>query len=93
MGATAGTVEAQSARPTRINSGRNGSSTDRHSVTPRLLTLPSAARYVSLSASTVISLEESGVLKRVQVTVRGRTIRRRLYDKADLDELVMRWKA
>jgi len=75
-----------------MNSGANAGPQDLQSGWPRLLTLPLATKYTSLSASTVLSLEEAGVLRRVQVVVRGRAIRKRLYDRNDLDHLILGWK-
>ena len=78
---------------TRVNTGGNGGARDEQSgaLAPRLLTLPMACAYLSLARMTLLSLEEAGALKRARVVVRGREIRKRLYDRAQLDQLINGW--
>lgn len=60
----------------------------------RLLDLPAAAIYVSLSVWTLRELVGSGVLRRVRVPLpNGGELRRVLLDREDLDQLIARWKA
>ncbi len=54
---------------------------------PRLLDLPGAAAYLSLSPRFVRVLVERGDLVSVRIG------RRLLFDVQDLDQLVQRWKA
>ena len=60
----------------------------------RLLTLRDAAAYLGLSTWTVRALEAQGALPRVRVPLpRGGELRKVLFDRADLDAAVARWKA
>lgn len=62
-------------------------------VTPRLLDLRGTAGYLSVAPWTVRELEWRGVLQRVRVPLPGGgELRRVLFDRADLDQLVERWK-
>ena len=64
-------------------------------LTPRLLDLDGAARYLSCSTWTIRGLIDSKVLQRVTIptgTESGRDIRRVLLDRLQLDELVLRWQ-
>jgi hypothetical protein len=62
-------------------------------MTPRLLGLEDAARYLSLSPWTVRELGAKGVLPRVRVPLPGGgELRKLLFDKADLDRLIESWK-
>ncbi len=95
-----GTQRAQSDAGSRINSGANGGAPVQESgrpspaaLPPRLLTLPMASAYLSLARSTLLELEASGALRRARVVVRGREIRKRLYDRAALDRLADGWTA
>jgi hypothetical protein len=78
-----------------MDSGDRGGAQDSQSgaLVPRLLDLPAVCHYLSLQRSTVLELEAAGVLRRARVVVRGREIRRRLYDRAQLDQLVAGWTA
>jgi len=55
---------------------------------PRLLTRQQAADYLSLSSDMLDRLTQQGELRRVQLTLGDRTVRKVLYDRADLDRLV-----
>ena len=55
---------------------------------PRLLTRQQAAKYLSLSSDILDRLTQQGELPRVQLLLGNRSIRRVLYDRADLDRLV-----
>jgi len=55
---------------------------------PRLLTRQQAAVYLSLSLDMIDRLTQQGELQRVQLTLGDRTVRKVLYDRADLDRLV-----
>jgi excisionase family DNA binding protein len=53
-----------------------------------LLTRQQAAKYLSLSSDILDRLTQQGELPRVQLLLGNRSIRRVLYDRADLDRLV-----
>ncbi len=55
---------------------------------PRLVTRQQASEYLSLSLDMIDRLTQQGELRRVQLTLRNRTVRKVLYDRADLDRLV-----
>lgn len=62
---------------------------------PRLLSVEAAAQYLSVSSWSIRDYVASGRLPAVQLPAprgQGRTIRRVLIDRADLDALVDRWK-
>ena len=60
---------------------------------PRLFDLAGAARYLAVSPWTIRDLEHGGVLRRVRVPLPNNgELRKLLFDRADLDELVARWK-
>jgi hypothetical protein len=61
-------------------------------LTPRLLDLM-ASSYLSLSERAVLGLEEAGVIRRARIVVKGREVRKRLYDREQLDRLVDGWTA
>ena len=62
-------------------------------MTPRLLDLEAAATYLSASPWTIRELEAKGVLPRVRVPLPGGgELRKLLFDRADLDRLIERWK-
>ncbi len=62
-------------------------------ITPRLLDLDGAARYLSLTTWTLRDLIDNGTLQRVAIPAgAGRDIRRVLLDREQLDELVLRWR-
>lgn len=97
---TRDTERAHSDARARINSGENGGAPVQQSgrpspaaLPPRLLTLPMASAYLSLARSTLLELEASGALRRARVIVRGREIRKRLYDRTVLDRLADGWTA
>src|SRR5262245_31780827 len=77
------TLEAQSAARTRADSGQNRGAPDTQSwaLPPRLLDLARACDYLSLQRSSFLELEAAGVVSRARVIVRGREIRKRLYDR------------
>jgi hypothetical protein len=59
----------------------------------RLLNLGAAATYLSVSPWTVRELEWKGVLSRICVPLpNGGELRKRLFDKAELDWLIEAWK-
>jgi hypothetical protein len=60
---------------------------------PRLLDLPAACAYVSLQKSAFLELEAAGIVRRARIVIRGREIRKRLYDRVLLDRLVDGWTA
>jgi hypothetical protein len=55
---------------------------------PRLVTRLQAAEYLNLSLDMIDRLTQQGDLRRVQLTLGDRTVRKVLYDRADLDRLV-----
>jgi hypothetical protein len=60
----------------------------------RLLDLAATASYLSVSVWTVRDLEHAGTLRRVRVPLpRGGELRKLLFDREDLDELIRQWKA
>jgi excisionase family DNA binding protein len=90
-------------RPKKADAGHAGSPTtgedsERGTVIPlrlipRLLDLEAAAAYLGVSPSTIRDLEAAGVLPRVRVPLPGgRELRKLLFDKADLDQLIDAWK-
>jgi hypothetical protein len=63
-------------------------------ILPRLLDLRAAAAYLGVSPWTVRDLEANGTLRRVNVpSGPGRDLRKLLFDRQDLDQLVETWKA
>jgi hypothetical protein len=59
----------------------------------RLLDIEAAGCYLSVSAWTVRDLIANGTLQRVVIpTANGKDLRRVLLDRAQLDELVVRWR-
>jgi hypothetical protein len=64
----------------------------------RLLDLPSAAAYLGVSPWSVREWEALGVIRRVRVPLpvtekrRGGELRKLLFDRQDLDQLVEAWK-
>ena len=62
-------------------------------VTPRLLDAASAAAYLNVSVWAIRDLDAAGHLPRVRLPLPGgKELRRLLYDRADLDQLVDRSK-
>ncbi len=78
----------------RVDNGRNKNTADRPaSVQPRLLDLHGAAAYLGVSGWTVRDLEHAGILARIRVPLPdGGELRKLLFDRADLDHLIERWK-
>jgi len=59
----------------------------------RLLDLQQTAHYLGVSPWTVRDLEASGVIPRVVIPLsNGKELRKLLFDRADLDRLIERWK-
>ncbi len=59
----------------------------------RLLDVDSAASYLGLSPWTVRDLVGAGTLPRVRIPLpKGGELRRLLFDRADLDALILSWK-
>ena len=62
-------------------------------LSPRLLDLPTAANYLGLSPWTVRDLEAAGSLQRVRIPLpHAGELRKLLFDRADLDQLIEQWK-
>ena len=61
-------------------------------VPPRLLDLEAAAAYLGVSPWTIRDLEAAGTLKRVSIPVGSKDLRKLLFDRIDLDELIQHWK-
>ena len=62
-------------------------------VAPRLLDLKGAAAYLGVSPWTIRDLEANGTLRRVNVPLgMGKDLRKLLFDREDLDQLVDLWK-
>ena len=62
-------------------------------VSPRLLDLHVSAGYLGLSEWTVRTLEQQGILKRVRIPLPNHgEVRKLLFDRADLDQLIATWK-
>ena len=62
-------------------------------VSPRLLDLHVSAGYLGLSEWTIRTLEQQGILKRVRIPLPNQgELRKLLFDKADLDQLIESWK-
>jgi hypothetical protein len=60
---------------------------------PRLLDLKAAAAYLGVSPWTIRDLEANGTLRRVSIPIgAGRDLRKLLFDRQDLDQLVESWK-
>jgi excisionase family DNA binding protein len=53
-----------------------------------LLTRQQAAEYLNLSLDVIDRLTQQRELPRVQLTLGDRTVRKALYDRADLDRLI-----
>ena len=53
-----------------------------------MLTRQQAAEYLNLSSDVIYRLTHHGGLRRVQLTLGERTVRKVLFDRADLDRLV-----
>jgi len=62
-------------------------------IPPRLLDLKGAAAYLGVSPWTIRDLEANGTLRRVNVPLgMGKDLRKLLFDREDLDQLVDSWK-
>jgi hypothetical protein len=62
-------------------------------IPPRLLDLKAAAAYLGVSPWTIRDLETNGTLRRVSIPLgAGRDLRKLLFDRRDLDQLVESWK-
>ena len=62
-------------------------------IPPRLLDLKGAAAYLGVSPWTIRDLESRGTLRRVNVPLgMGKDLRKLLFDREDLDQLVDSWK-
>jgi hypothetical protein len=90
-----GTQRAQRPPRTPMN-GRCGDGTrapQAPAPAARLLDLRGTATYLGLAPWTVRELEWRGVLRRIRVPLPGGgELRKVLFDRADLDHLVERWK-
>lgn len=60
---------------------------------PRLLDLERAAAYLGVSTWTIRDLEAAGELRRIRVPLGQKELRRLLFDRLELDQLVERWKS
>ncbi len=80
----------------RMNRGDNGGALARATVvpiTPRLLDLSAAAAYLAVSTWTVRDLEATGTVARVRIPMpNDGELRKLLFDRTDLDELIEAWK-
>ena len=62
-------------------------------IPPRLLDLKAAAAYLGVSPWTVRDLEANGTLRRISIPLgAGRDLRKLLFDRQYLDQLVDSWK-
>jgi hypothetical protein len=62
-------------------------------IPPRLLDLKAVAAYLGVSPWTIRDLEANGTLRRVSIPLgAGRDLRKLLFDRRDLDQLVESWK-
>ncbi len=62
-------------------------------IAPRLLDLKAAAAYLGVSPWTVRDLEANGTIRRISIPLgAGRDLRKLLFDRQDLDQLVDSWK-
>jgi len=60
---------------------------------PRLLDLRATAAYLGVSEWTVRDLDAAGVLRRIRVPLaNGGELRKLLFDRTDLDQLIEAWK-
>jgi len=90
-----------SVAPDKVSDGVHGRTPVRRTVVceavghipPRLLDLKGAAAYLGVSPWTIRDLEASGTLRRVNVPLgMGKDLRKLLFDREDLDQLVDSWK-
>jgi hypothetical protein len=76
-----------------LNSFESLSTKGNRAITARLFGLKGTATYLGVSPWTVRELEAKGVLPCVRVLLPGGgELRKLLFDKADLDRLIERWK-
>ncbi len=60
---------------------------------PRLVDLRATAAYLGVSEWTVRDLDAAGVLRRIRVPLpNGGELRKLLFDRTDLDQLIEAWK-
>ena len=75
------------------NGGSDGRALAREASAPRLLDLRATAAYLGVSEWTVRDLDAAGVLHRVRIPLpRGGELRKLLFDRTDLDQLIEAWK-
>jgi hypothetical protein len=106
-GHSAGTATMETIESTNVIRGKKDSESFEPSIVPRLLDLHNAARYMSLSYWTVRDLVNAGQLpavkvpcmftwnskKKMRVRVNdGRSVRRVLLDRLDLDRFIEQCK-
>jgi len=62
-------------------------------ITPRLLDLHATAAYLGVSTWTARDLEAAGIIRRVRIPLPNHgEVRKLLFDREDLERLVMQWK-
>jgi hypothetical protein len=85
-----------------MNGGREGRRTpavQAGALLPRLLSIPAAACYLSLSEDTVLELLQAGIFQRITVPApltpkrRGGAIRKVLVDRVQIDAAIASWSA
>lgn len=77
----------------RTQSGSGDGAQVQITIAPRLLDLHVSASYLGLSAWTVRTLEQQGILKRVRIPLpNAGELRKLLFDRIDLDRLIDGWK-
>jgi excisionase family DNA binding protein len=83
-------------RPASAGRRRQSRNSAAAEITPRLLNLNQAAEYLGISYWSVRDLVQSGMLASVKLPAPrardGRSIRRTLIDRQDLDQLIELWK-
>ncbi len=58
----------------------------------RLLDVQAAAAYLAVSPWTIRDAVAAGTLPRVRIPMKDGEVRRLLFDREDLDALIIRWK-
>jgi hypothetical protein len=99
IAAPKGDTRVTAPSPARMNGGENGRALAQQAgaLLPRLLTVPLAATYLSLSEDVVLELMAAGTLARITVPApvtakrRSGAIRRVLLNRHQLDALVDAW--
>jgi hypothetical protein len=85
----------------RMNGGREARRTPvdlTSALLPRLLSVPAAGRYLSLSEDTILELLQAGIFQRITVPApltakrRGTAIRKVLLDRLQLDDAIVTWR-